>query len=60
MTTCRGHCALFVVLFDADTSFELHLDADGSYDDLFHRSLEDGANICIHDRDEPFDFVVLW
>ena len=45
----RGLCALFVVLFDADTAFELYLDAAGSYDDLFHQLLEYGAVIRVHD-----------
>lgn len=45
----RGLCALFVVLFDADSAFELYLNAAGSYDDLFHKLLEYGAVICVHD-----------
>lgn len=46
---CRGLYILFVVLFDADTAFELYLDAAGSYDDLFHQLFEYGAVIRVHD-----------
>ena len=45
----RGLCALFVVLFDADTAFKLYLDAAGSYDDLFYQLLEYGTVIRVHD-----------
>lgn len=46
---CRGLYALFVVFFNADATFELYLDAAGSYDDLFHQLLEYGAVIRVHD-----------
>lgn len=42
-------CYLFVFLFDADTAFELYLDAAVADDDLFDQLFEDGTIICVHD-----------